>query len=93
MLGLMQATPFCTQFVDTNGQKLTETFPVRSRRLRPAPPSAVQLPSVDDYEVGQAVDLREHDIWWHGVAWAQSPGVLRVFLPGEVLGVAALRWN
>lgn len=29
------------------------------------------------------VDLREHDIWWHGVAWGQTPGSLRIFLPGK----------
>lgn len=33
-------------------------------------------------QVGQAVDFKEHDIWWHGVAWEQSPGMLRIFLPG-----------
>lgn len=71
------------QFVDTNGQQLRETFPVRSRRLRPAPPAGMQLVRLEDYEIGQAVDLREHDIWWHGVAWGQSPGALRIFLPGE----------
>lgn len=43
------------QFVDTNGEKLLETFPVRSRRLRPKPPAAAQLEKLSDYEVCGAV--------------------------------------
>jgi len=35
------------------------------------------------------VDLREHDIWWHGVAWGQTPGALRVFLPGKLFSCHA----
>jgi hypothetical protein len=36
-------------------------------------------------QVGQAVDLRENDIWWKGVAWVHTDdGRLKVFLPGVV---------
>ena len=33
-------------------------------------------------QVGQAVDMKENDIWWQGVIWDQQPGRLRIFLPG-----------
>lgn len=33
-------------------------------------------------QVGQAVDMKENDIWWRGVVWDQQPGRLRIFLPG-----------
>lgn len=37
--------------MDPEGAKLLETFPVRSRRLRPRPPAAAQLATLSDYEV------------------------------------------
>lgn len=33
-------------------------------------------------QVGQAVDLRENDIWWKGVAWGHTEKQLKVYLPG-----------
>lgn len=51
--------PCPTQFVDIDGKQLQETFPVRSRRLRPAPPLGVQLVALDDYEIGQAVSCSD----------------------------------
>jgi hypothetical protein len=34
-------------------------------------------------QVGQAVDYKESDIWWHGVVWAKSSGQLTIYLPGQ----------
>ena len=34
-------------------------------------------------QVGQAVDYKETDIWWHGVVWAKAPGQLTIYLPGQ----------
>lgn len=34
-------------------------------------------------QVGQAVDYKESDIWWHGVVWAKAPGQLTIYLPGQ----------
>ena len=36
-------------------------------------------------QVGQAVDYKESDIWWHGVVWAKAPGSLSIYLPGQRL--------
>ncbi len=36
----------------------------------------------DPAQIGQAVDMKENDIWWQGVVWDQFPDRLRVYLPG-----------
>ncbi len=55
-------------FVDVNGERLSEAFPVRSRRLRPAPPQSVRLPELADYEVGSFATPQDHS----GLEWAAS---------------------
>ena len=45
------------QFVDGDGNPLSEVFGVRSRRLRPAAPLHSYLPTLDDFEVRARVLL------------------------------------
>ena len=50
---------------------------------RPVSSTSVKRTSGCALQVGQAVDYKESDIWWHGVVWAKSPGSLSIYLPGQ----------
>ncbi|KAK9840665.1 hypothetical protein WJX81_008358 [Elliptochloris bilobata] len=66
-------------FVDEHGEKLTELFSLRNPRLRPASKKAHS--TLAEYERGEAVDVKDNDVWWQGVVTSVTPELVRVYFP------------